>query len=166
MKVQKVMALAILISLALTTGFAQSPAHLDSAWVRPPLEPKTVALQLAAGTVGGIAGFVGVALPFFLTGDGGGPWGSGAGMMGLMLGTGIGIPLGSTIGVFAAGHRDSTSGSLWATGIGSLVGLFIFGTATVELGLSSYLLPLTAAAGATITFNLTRHYRRRPATEH
>ena len=157
--------LTIFLSLSLTTSFAQPPAHNDSAWVRPPLKAGTVALQLVAGTVGGAAGFMGVMLPMALAGGGGGPHKAGGALAGIILGAGLGIPIGATMGVSAIGRTDTTNGMMLATGIGSLGGLFIFGTVTTELGLSPYFLPLATAAGATFMFNLTRHYRSKPAAD-
>ncbi|MCH7939148.1 MAG: hypothetical protein IID13_05330 [Candidatus Marinimicrobia bacterium] len=160
MKVQKVIVLTIFLSLALMTGFAQSAAHLDSAWVRPPLEPKTVALQLAGGTVGGMAGYIGVMLPMAIAGGRGGPIKAGGSLIGQLLGLGLGIPFGATSGVSVVGRTDSTSGSVLAAGIGSLVGIFLLAPYPEEIINSIWILPLASAAGATLMFNLTRHYRR------
>ncbi len=152
---------AIILCLSLTWGYGQRPASEDSLnWVRPPLKAGTVALQLIAGTVGGIAGFYGVAAPLAFIGDGGGSEGDAGAFMGALLGASIGMPLGAAMGVATIGRTDSTTGSIFAACIGGAIGLFLLGPPIIEARLSPYLVPLAAAAGATLTFNGTRRYRR------
>ncbi|MEE9464883.1 MAG: hypothetical protein V3W14_04835 [Candidatus Neomarinimicrobiota bacterium] len=161
MKSPRTSAIAIALCLALNWGYGQRPTSEDSLnWVRPPLKAGTVALQLAAGTVGGAAGFLGVAAPIAFTFGRGGPEGNAGPYFGALAGVGFGIPFGATMGVSAIGRTDSTTGSIFAASIGSYVGLFLIGVPAVQLRLSPYYLPLASAAIATSMYNLTRRYRR------
>ena len=153
-----------LTSSLIAAGYAQAA-------VKPPLSGASIAGEVLAGGLGGIAGgcvgaLVGSELVYQLV-TGKTPYE----FSGLLYGLGgfyIGYPLGSVIGVYLMGNIGDESGSFLATLGGSYIGELV-GTAVLvwyfrrakDSNMKWVIAPalLAAPVAATIAFNLTRKYK-------
>jgi len=133
---------------------------------RPPLRVGNVAREiLSGGTCGFVGGMLGAGMGAFIETKVFGNTGEFAGLGGIIIGGGLGIILGSTMGVCMLGNTREETGSFWVTLLGSFVGFWAASSAIDIAERGPALLFLGTPIGGTIGFNLTRRYRRVPVVE-
>ncbi len=128
---------------------------------KPPLKVENMAREIfSGGACGFLGGILGVGTGVFVETKIFGSSGEFAGFGGLIIGGGLGIILGSTMGVCMIGNSREERGSFLVTLLGSFVGFLATSNNIAERGPA--LLFLGTPIGGTIGFNLTRRYRRMP----
>jgi hypothetical protein len=131
---------------------------------KPPVTGTDVAIQFAAGTVGGVLSVIGAGIVIFPNlPSGEGMENIGIAMLGAVMAASA-FPIGNSLGVYLAGSDEEVTGSYLLTLTGSLLGSLAAAGVMVELEMrpESYWAPvILPSAGAITGFNLTRRYRER-----
>jgi hypothetical protein len=149
------------ILLILVTILSAQASRIDT--TRPATHLPQFLIQAAAGTAGAYAGFLAAGGGFMaLSLPRGDPLMSYMGSS--IIGTVIGMPLGSATAVQLIGSRGDKTGSFIVTTMTSVMGMYFGGSILTAMHVPATIgVPISAGLGATVGFNLTRHYKENPA---
>jgi hypothetical protein len=149
--------LSILL-LILVTALPARTSRIDT--TRPATPLPQFMLQVAAGSAGAYVGFLAVGGGFMAL-----SLPKGDVLMSFMgsslLGTVVGMPLGSAAAVHLVGSRGDKTGSLLVSTMTSAMGMYLGGSIMTALHVPVTIgVPISAGLGAAAGFNLTRHYKK------
>jgi hypothetical protein len=144
----------------MVTTLPAQTSRIDT--TRPATPLPQFLIQVAAGTAGAYTGFLTIGGGFMAL-----SLPRGDALMSFMgsslLGTVIGMPFGSAAVVHIVGSRGDKTGSFIVATMTSAMGMYLGGSILTTLHVPATIgVPISAGLGATVGFNLTRHYKESP----